>query len=453
MTDTRRALPSVGALLESAGVRALLASAPRSLVVDAVRATIAHARDDAPAAPHDEAQWADAIASRLAVTIRPSLRRTINATGIVLHTNLGRAPLAPVALDAIANVAAGYSNLEYDLDEGARGSRYVHCATLLRELTGAEDALVVNNCAAALVLALNTLADGRDAILSRGELVEIGGSFRVHEIMAKSGARLREVGATNRTHLADYERAVGPDTGALLKVHRSNFAVRGFTSEATVTELAPLAQRHGIPIVHDLGSGLLIALDSIGLSGEPTAREAHSAGATVVVMSGDKLLGGPQAGLIIGNHRWLDAMRKNPLARSYRVDKLTLSALEATLTLYREPERALREIPTLALLGTPAGELRSRAEALQASLARHGVASEVVETTGSVGAGAFPDTALPSAAVALHGDAERWARRLRESSVVAVIGRVHDGRLLIDLRAVSAPELIDLERAIAAANG
>ncbi|MEO8562671.1 MAG: L-seryl-tRNA(Sec) selenium transferase [bacterium] len=453
MTDTRRALPSVGALLESAGVRALLESAPRGLVVEAVRATIAHARDDASTTPHDDTEWAATVADRLARTVRPSLRRTINATGIVLHTNLGRAPLASVALDAIAKVASGYSNLEYDLDEGARGSRYVHCAALLRELTGAEDALVVNNCAAALVLALNTLADGRDAVLSRGELVEIGGSFRVHEIMAKSGARLREVGATNRTHLADYERAIGPETGALLKVHRSNFAVRGFTAEATVSDLAPVARRHELPIVHDLGSGLLIPLDTIGLSGEPTAREACDAGASVVVMSGDKLLGGPQAGLILGEARWLDAMRRNPLARSYRVDKLTLSALEATLALYREPARALREIPTLALLGTPVAELRARASSLRASLEERGIGSEVVETTGSVGAGAFPDTVRPSAALALSGDAERWSRRLRESAGLAVVGRVHDGRLLIDLRAVLERELPDLARAIATAHG
>jgi L-seryl-tRNA(Ser) seleniumtransferase len=429
----------------------LLESAPRSLVVDAVRATIAHARDDASAVPRDESGWAEAVASQLARAARPSLRRTINATGIVLHTNLGRAPLADVALAAIASVSSGYSNLEFDLDAGARGSRYVHCASLLRELTGAEDALVVNNCAAALVLALNTLADGREAILSRGELVEIGGSFRVHEIMAKSGARLREVGATNRTHLVDYEYAIGEQTGVVLKVHRSNFAVRGFTAETTVSELAPLATRHDLPVLHDLGSGLLIPLDDIGLTGEPTAREAHEAGASVVVMSGDKLLGGPQAGLIVGDRRWLDAMRRNPLARSYRVDKLTLSALEATLALYRDPPRALREIPTLAMLATPIAELRARASAMHTRLQRRGISAEVVDTSGSVGAGAFPDSDLPSVALALGGDVEQWASRLRQSSVAAVVGRAHDGRLLIDLRAVLPRDLDDLERAIAAA--
>jgi len=451
VTDARRTLPSVGALLERAPVRALLDSAPRSLVVDAVRATVAQARESATSPADDEA-WAAAIADRLADLSRPSLRRVVNATGIVLHTNLGRAPLADAALDAISAIASGYSNLELDLERGARGSRYVHCASLLRELTGAEDALVVNNCAAALVLALNTVADGREALLSRGELVEIGGSFRVHEIMAKSGALLREVGATNRTHLADYERAIGPATGVLLKVHRSNFALHGFIAEATVQELAPLAASHGLPILHDLGSGLLVSLDSIGLRGEPTARAALEAGATIVVMSGDKLLGGPQAGLIVGDARWLDAMRRNPLARSYRVDKLTLAALEATLALYRDPPRALREIPTLALLATPAAALRERAESLRLALQRDGIAGETVETTGSVGAGAFPDAALPGAAVALEGDAERWAARLR-AGTPAVVGRVHDGRMHLDLRAVIAHELPDLARAVVAARG
>src|SRR5204863_6118069 len=287
--DVRRRLPSVNALLELSGVRSLLERAPRASVVEAVRVAIDAARAS-NGAPRDEAAWVAAVDGALSRLVQPSLRPVINATGVVLHTNLGRAPLADAAIDAMVAIARGYSNLEYDVDSGTRGSRYVHCASLLRELTGAEDALVVNNCAGALVLALNTLADGRDALLSRGELVEIGGSFRVHEIMAKSGARLREVGATNRTHLADYERAIGPDTGVLLKVHRSNFAVHGFTAEATVRDLAPLASAHGLPILHDLGSGLLVSLEAIGLRGEPTAREALDAGATIVVMSGDKLL-------------------------------------------------------------------------------------------------------------------------------------------------------------------
>ncbi|MEP7001399.1 MAG: L-seryl-tRNA(Sec) selenium transferase, partial [bacterium] len=392
-----------------------------------------------------------AISEHVAVAQRPSLRRVINATGIVLHTNLGRAPLPAAALDAIARVCSGYSNLEYDLDAGARGSRYAHCTALLRELTGAEDALVVNNCAAALVLALNTLCDGREALLSRGELVEIGGSFRVHEIMAKSGARLREVGATNRTHLADYSHAITGETGALLKVHRSNFALEGFVSDVSVRELAPVAFEHSLPIVHDLGSGLLMSLADIGLDGEPTAREALDAGASVVVMSGDKLLGGPQAGIIMGSAVHLSAMRRNPLARSYRVDKLTLAALEATLTLYREPDVALREIPTLALLGAPLAVVRDRAERARATLQKKGVDSDLITTVSSVGAGAFPTAQLPSAALALHGNADHWATALR-AGTPAVVGRVHDGRMVLDFRAIPDTEVDVLANAVKAAH-
>jgi L-seryl-tRNA(Ser) seleniumtransferase len=452
MSDLRRALPSVSALLDSAGVRALLGTAPRALVVNAVRDVVARVRELGEAAPHDADAWTLAVAERLAATRRSSLRPVINATGVVLHTNLGRAPLARAALDAIDAVASGYSNLEYDLGHGTRGSRYVHCAALLRELTGAEDALVVNNCAAALVLALNTVSADRDALLSRGELVEIGGSFRVHEIMAKSGARLREVGATNRTHLADYADAVTGETGALLKVHRSNFTVTGYTTEVEVRELAPLARAHGLPILHDLGSGLLIPLDDIGLSGEPTAREALAAGATLVVMSGDKLLGGPQAGLILGNAMHISAMRENPLARSYRVDKMTIAALEATLALYREPDVARREIPTLAMLGEPLAELRARGTECVLALRAAGIACELVESESSVGAGAFPTATLPSMAVSLAGDAERWTWALRAGEP-AVVGRVHEGHFLLDLRTVPAESIAALAAAVVTANG
>ncbi len=433
--DPRRALPSVNALLEHDRVRALLEHAPRTLVVDAIRDVVSQARQHAEGTPDSEDAWADAIAHQVARAEQSSLRPVINATGIVLHTNLGRAPLPAAALDAIARVAGGYSNLEFDLDTGERGSRYVHCARLLCELTGAEDALVVNNCAGALVLALNTLADGREALLSRGEMVEIGGSFRVHEIMAKSGATLHEVGATNRTHTADYERALGPDTGAILKVHRSNFAQEGFVSDVPVRELATTARAHDVPIIHDLGSGLLISLAVIGLVGEPTATEALADGSSVVVMSGDKLLGGPQAGIILGQSRHLAAMRRNPLARSYRVDKLTLAALEATLALYRDPARALKEIPTLALLGAPLSVIRARALRLAEGLGVANIGADVVDSVSTVGAGAFPRAELPSASVALQGDAERRSARLRASSP-AVVGRVKDGRMLLDMRAV-----------------
>ena len=447
MTDVRRTLPSVNSLLESDGVRALLDTAPRGVVVAAVRDVVGHARMHEALVPASEDAWTRAIAERVALAQRPSLRRVINATGIVLHTNLGRAPLPDVALEAIARSASGYSNLEYDLDAGARGSRYTHCASLLCELTGAEDALVVNNCAAALVLALNTVAADREAILSRGELVEIGGSFRVHDIMAKSGARLREVGATNRTHLADYERAMGKESGAILKVHRSNFAVEGFVAETSVRELAPLAHAHDVPIIHDLGSGLLVSLAEFGLSGEPTAREALDAGANIVVMSGDKLLGGPQAGLILGAWPYLRAMRDNPLARSYRVDKLTLAALEATLALYRDPAIAKQEIPALALLGATSDTIHARAARVADMLNGAGVSCTIVSTASSVGAGAFPVATLPSFAVALEGRAETWSAALRAGQP-AVVGRSHEGRLLLDLRAVPDQEVSELAASV-----
>ena len=450
MNDPRRTLPSVNTLLESAGVRALLKSTPRSVVVDAVREAVNRVREHDAASPATDAAWSEVIASCVSMAMRPSLRAVINATGIVLHTNLGRAPLPSVAIDAMARVASGYSNIEFDLDRGVRGSRYTHCAALLRELTGAEDALVVNNCAAALVLALNSVANERDALLSRGELVEIGGSFRVHEIMAKSGARLREVGATNRTHLVDYARAIDMRTGAMLKVHRSNFSQAGFVADVPVPDLAALARARGIPLIHDLGSGLLISLADIGLAGEPTAREALAAGASIVVMSGDKLLGGPQAGLILGSAVHIAAMRQNPLARSYRVDKLTLAALEATLSLYRDPARAMHDVPTLALLGAGHTQVSARATQLLTALRSAGVMAEMVDTTSTVGAGAFPAAELPSVAVSLVGDAERWATALR-SGEPAVVGRVHDGRLLLDLRAVPDHSVDTLIAAVIAA--
>lgn len=433
--DSRRALPSVNALLALEAVESMLARAPRGAVVDAVRTALAAVRAGAVIPDGDE-EWVAAIERELTRIVRPSLRAVINATGVVLHTNLGRAPLARVAIDAIANVAAGYSNLEYDVDAGARGSRYAHCSALLCELTGAEDALVVNNCAAALVLALNTLANGRDAIISRGELVEIGGSFRIPEIMERSGARLVEVGTTNRTHVDDYRRALGGGAvGALLKVHRSNFVIEGFVAAASVSDLRPIASEVGVPILHDLGSGLLIALDSIGLTGEPTARDALRAGATLVTMSGDKLLGGPQAGIIVGDRAAIALLRKNPLARSYRVDKLTLAALEATLAVYRDPARAMREIPVLSLLGEDVDSLRARAMALRGAIAAVRSDVEVVATEASVGGGAFPTARIPSVALTFSRDATTLERALRLGEP-AVVGRLADDRLLLDLRTV-----------------
>jgi L-seryl-tRNA(Ser) seleniumtransferase len=450
MSDPRRALPSVNALLDSESVRPLLASVPRELVVNAVRDAVAAARDAAEA-PRDAGEWGTAIRDALAMRQRRSLRPLINATGVILHTNLGRAPLPVTALAAMRDVAAGYSNLEYDLDRGTRGSRYSHCVGLLRELTGAEDAIVVNNGAAALVLALNSLAERRTAIVSRGELIEIGGSFRIPDIMAKSGAHLVEVGTTNRTHLADYERALA-GAGVIVKVHRSNFALAGFVADVPLAELVRLAAPRDVPVLHDLGSGLLLSLEAYGLTGEPVVSEVVREGATIVTMSGDKLLGGPQAGIIVGRRAAIEHIRTNPLTRALRVDKLTLAALEATLALYREPERALREIPTLAMISADIADVRARARAIAERLASRGITGEVIDTEASVGGGAFPTARIPSAAVALSGAPQRHDARLRAGDP-PIVSRIVDGRVVLDMRTVQ-PSLDEelariVERAVA----
>lgn len=435
MTDHRRALPSVGSLLDNEKVRALLDRYPRSLVVDAIRDSLDAARSTS--VPATAELIVRDVADRVAREALPSLRPVFNATGIVLHTNLGRAPLAKVAMEAVAAVVGGYSNLEYDLDKGGRGSRYDHCVSLLCELTGAEDAIVVNNCAAALVLTLSALARGREVIVSRGELVEIGGSFRVPDIMSRGGATLIEVGTTNRTHIDDYVRALGPRTGAIAKVHRSNFSIEGFVSDVDVARLAPIAAEHDVPIVHDLGSGLLIPLDKFGFSGEPTAREAIAAGATVVMMSGDKLLGGPQAGIIVGKTYAIARLKQDPFARAMRVDKMTIAALGATLSLYLDPERAVSEIPTLAMITASVESIRGRCERLAGRLEEAHVHSDVIDSDASVGAGAFPTLAIPSAAVAIRGDDAAIEKKLRGGST-PVIGRISEDRVLLDLRSVPA---------------
>jgi L-seryl-tRNA(Ser) seleniumtransferase len=449
MSDRRRALPSVGALLQSPGIVALLERAPRSLVVGAVRDAIDVARRDPRLAPQDDDAWLAAISRTLDETQRASLRPVLNATGVVLHTNLGRAPLADAALAAIARVASGYTNLEYEIDSGERGSRYVHCAALLREITGAEDALVVNNGAAALILTLDTVANGRESIVSRGELIEIGGSFRIPDIMAKGGTQLVEVGTTNRTSVADYAKAISPRTGALVKVHRSNFAMDGFVAEASARELAELGKKHDVPLIHDLGSGLLISLESIGLSGEPTAGDAIRAGASIVTMSGDKLLGGPQAGLLVGTKEWISRARANPLTRAMRVDKLTLAALEATLALYRDPARAMQEIPVLAQLGASVNALKVRAAHIGTSLPMKAGAT-VVDSTATVGGGAFPTARIPSVAIRLGGNATELEARLRRGNP-AVVTRIVDDRVLVDLRTILPVEDDELRDALQAA--
>lgn len=448
MTDRRRELPSVDRLLREPAIAALLATAPRRAVVTAARAALEAARSNRVGPPAD---WAEAVRERLGELTTRSLRPVLNATGVVLHTNLGRAPLAPAALDAMAAVGAGYSTLEYDLATGSRGHRADHCRELLADLTGAADGLVVNNAAGALVLALNAVAAGRPVVISRGELIEIGGSFRIPEIMEKSGAELREVGTTNRTHLRDYERALG-GAAAILTVHRSNFAQSGFVASPKPRELAALARGAGIPYLHDVGSGLLLDLAAFGLRDEPSVPEAVAAGADLVLFSGDKLLGGPQAGCIVGNRDAVAGCRANPFARALRADKFTLAALEATLALYRDPEAARREIPVLAMLTADAATLDKRATRLAALMPVEADA-RTLPGESAVGGGSFPGASLPTTLVSLdpgvlgaHGLALRL--RLGEPPVIA---RVESERVLLDPRTIPPGTAEALAAAVAAA--
>ncbi|MCE5281695.1 MAG: L-seryl-tRNA(Sec) selenium transferase [Deltaproteobacteria bacterium] len=373
------------------------------------------------------------------------LKRVINATGVILHTNLGRSPLCREALERIVEVARGYSNLEYDLEKGARGLRYDHVRQLLCALTGAEDALVVNNNAAAVLLVLNSLSEGKEAIVSRGELIEIGGEFRIPEVMEKSGARLREVGTTNRTRLADYERAVGPETGLILKVHTSNFRSMGFTEEADLQSLAELGRRHSLPVMDDLGSGCFIDLDRYGLEREPTVRESLSTGVDVVTFSGDKLLGGPQAGIILGKRGILERIRVNPLNRALRIDKLTLAALEATMVKYLRPAEALSDLCVLRALTEPREAVRKRARKLAAMIRRavpRGLAVSVMDGTSMAGGGSLPTREIPTALIGLTAEGlsvAAFEERLRKWEVPIIV-RVADDQVLLDARTLDPEE-------------
>ncbi|MFH7319746.1 L-seryl-tRNA(Sec) selenium transferase [Desulfurivibrio sp. D14AmB] len=389
------------------------------------------------------------LRERIGRRLRNNFRPVINATGVVVHTNLGRSLLPAGAMAQLTAVAGSYSNLEFDLTTGKRGSRYSLVEELLCELTGAEAALVVNNNAAAVLLVLETLAAGREVIVSRGQLVEIGGSFRIPDVMARSGARLVEVGATNRTHLRDYQQAIGEQTALLLKVHTSNYRQIGFTSEVGAEELVALAADHGLPVMEDLGSGSLVDLSRFGLAKEPTVQEVLRAGVDVVTFSGDKLLGGPQAGLILGKREIVDRVKKNPLNRALRIDKFTLAALESVLRLYYDEERARVEIPTLRMLTTPTPEIRRRAQRLRRLLGQEAVEYyriELLAIDSRVGGGALPEMALPSWAVALNPrtiSLSRLERALR-AATPPVIGRIENERFLLDLRTVADQELTAL---------
>jgi L-seryl-tRNA(Ser) seleniumtransferase len=438
-----RKLPPVQRLLETETAQALCVEFGHAAVVGALREVLEEAREEIGSGALAAAPSAQTVLARCGEKLRArrrrGLRRTINATGIVLHTNLGRAPLAAEALAAVADVAAGYCNLEFDLAAGRRGSRTDAVEPLLRELTGAEAALAVNNGAAAVLLALSALAGGGEVIVSRGELVEIGGGFRVPDVIRQGGARLVEVGSTNKTRLADYRAAIGAETRVLLKVHQSNFRTIGFTEETSIAELADLAHAHGLTVVADLGSGLMHAAPG---AAEPTLAEALGAGADLVTCSGDKLLGGPQAGLILGRRAAVEPLRRHPLLRAVRLDKMSLAALEATLMLHRDaPER----VPVRRMLGQSEAMLQARAERLR-SLLGAGVV-EAVE--GFAGGGSLPEERIASRALALQPPmgADQAAARLRAGDP-AVVGRISEGRLLIDLLAVADDELPPLAAAL-----
>jgi L-seryl-tRNA(Ser) seleniumtransferase len=435
-----RGLPSVDALAGR------LSGVPHGFAVRAAREAIAEARERVLAGgePGDVER---AARVRLAILLDGTLRPVVNATGVIVHTNLGRAPLARAAREAASESASGYANLEYDVAEGERGSRQVHIEPLLTRITGAQAAMAVNNCAGAVLLACAALAGGREVLVSRGQLVEIGGSFRIPEVAQQSGARLVEVGTTNRTRIGDYERALGPDTGAIMRAHQSNFRTLGFVEEVQIEELCALGRERGVAVIDDVGSGVLA--DGIPeLADEPAVRRSVAAGASLVCFSGDKLLGGPQAGLLCGSAEAVAACRDHPLARALRIDKLSVAALAATLRLYLDPAEAVREIPVLRMLGAVESDLLARAERMRALLSEGGVAAEVIQASAKVGGGALPLLELegPVCAVDPGGvGLDELARRMRAGEP-PVIGRAREGWLLLD------PRTLEDEDADVAAN-
>lgn len=451
-----REIPKVDELLNSPVLAQLCGGAPRGAVTDAVRAALEEVRrgilEGRVQAVPEEEKLCRIAAERLKSASLPSLRGVINGTGVVLHTNLGRACLSERALHAVEEAAHGYSTLEYDLETGSRGKRHTHVEALLQRLTGAQSALVVNNNAAAVLLILSALAGGGEVIVSRGELVEIGGSFRIPEIIESCGARLKEVGATNKTHLGDYEKAIGPDTRALMKVHTSNYRIVGFTASVSREELVALGQARGLPVIEDLGSGSLCELSAFGIQDEPTVQDSIRAGVDVVSFSGDKLLGGPQAGVILGKEVYLAKLRRHPLMRALRVDKMTLAALEATLRSYLD-ETAHIEVPTLAMLGQTRESLCERAQRLCALIVEKGVEARVTETEDQVGGGSVPMQMLRSYAVAVApgargADALEAAMRLRDRPI---IGRIDRGNYLLHVRTIGEGDYACLAEALAEA--
>ena len=455
-----RHIPAVDRLLNTPLLLQAAAHYPRSLILKSIKECLQEIRQriETDEGPSDISQLetehiSRQVLERLRRLSRSNLRPVINATGIVIHTNLGRSILADQALKRFPSIAGGYSNLEYALDQGTRGSRYSHVEEILREITGAEAAMVVNNNAAAVLLSLQTFAAGREVIVSRGQLVEIGGSFRVPDVMAKSGAAMVEVGTTNKTHLKDYVEAIRPETAMLLKVHQSNFKILGFTEEVTTADMATLAHDRGLLLLEDLGSGCLLDLSRFGLMKEPTVQETLAEGADLVTFSGDKLLGGPQAGIILGKDRFVTAVKKNQLARALRIDKLTLLALEETLRLYRDEEEAVREIPTLRMISQTYQEVSRKVRRLLRMVGKpetRRFSFELVDGSSRVGGGASPLQELPSRLLSVVpaelsvNDIEKWLR----SYDPPIIARVEKDRVLLDPRTIQAGELKTVAQAL-----
>lgn len=451
-----RQLPSVDELLKEDIAIKWLENAPRALVLDALRVAIEEKRrlileaekqavPQPPAPSLQPSEILNRAGEILDSLTQLSLRPVINATGVIVHTNLGRSILSEKAVKNIEAVAKGYSNLEYDIEKGERGKRYHHIEKLLCRLSGAEAGFVVNNNAAAVLIALNTIAQNKEVIVSRGELVEIGGSFRIPEVMERSNAKLKEVGTTNKTHLKDYEKAVNDNTALLLKVHTSNYKIIGFAKEVTISELVGLGKKRNLPVMFDLGSGCLIDLRKYGIEGEPAVSDALDAGADIITFSGDKLLGGPQAGLIVGKKKYVDMIANNPLARAIRIDKLTLAGLEATLREYLDEERAVKEIPTLNMLCQPISEIEKKAEYIADGLKTTSSRFEVsvIDETSQSGGGALPLVNLQTKVVAILPkglSATRFEEMLRRNNPPIIV-RIKEGRILLDPRTIQRDEL------------
>lgn len=435
MKELLRRLPKVDELLRSQELAQACREYGEGAVADSIRREVAALRqgiltEQVYSLP-DRNTLCRQIQQRVRQDALPSFRQVINGTGIVLHTNLGRACLSEKAAQAASDAARRYSNLEYDLQTGSRGTRYSHVEDILCRLTGAESALVVNNNAAAVLLVLSALTQGGQVPVSRGELVEIGGSFRVPEIMEACGAQLKEVGATNKTHLYDYERAIGFETKAIMKVHTSNYRIVGFSETPALADLVALGHKHDLPVIEDLGSGSLVNLEQFGLHDEPTVQDSIKAGVDVVSFSGDKLLGGPQAGIILGRKKYMDILKKHPLARAMRVDKMTLAALEATLRSYANG--TAEEVPVIGMLAVSGDTLQKKAELLKKMLGEAGISAQVVPAESRVGGGSVPNQSLSSYAVALTGDANRLEQKLRLGTQ-SIIGRIHNDQFLLDVR-------------------